>query len=98
MMPSLKQHQENKFVKTLYIGDSGTGKTGSLTSLVKAGYKLRVLDLDNGIDTLAQYCQEECPELLANVEFESVRDKYKASPAGPIIAGMPKAYVNALNL
>ena len=35
-------------IKLLYIGDSGSGKTGSLASLVKDGYKIRILDYDSG--------------------------------------------------
>jgi GTPase SAR1 family protein len=37
-MTSLAEHHSSHIVKLLYIGDSGTGKTGSLTSLVKGGY------------------------------------------------------------
>ena len=54
-MPSLDQHQSNDFVKLLLIGDSKAGKTGSLISLVKAGYKLRILDLDNLLDVLKYF-------------------------------------------
>lgn len=37
----------------LLIGKSGTGKTGALASLVAAGYKLRIIDTDNGSKTLS---------------------------------------------
>ena len=53
-MPSLANHQSNEFTKLLIEGDSGSGKTGALASLVKAGYKLRILDMDNGLDALKQ--------------------------------------------
>lgn len=96
-MPSLENHHSSSYVKICYIGDSGTGKTGSLTSLVKAGYKLRILDMDNGLDALVQHIRHECPELLSNVEFETVRDKYSSGPAGPIIK-QPKAFLTALKL
>jgi AAA domain len=36
----------------LLIGDSGSGKTGALASLAQAGFNLRILDLDNGLDIL----------------------------------------------
>mgnify|MGYP001496439716 CR=1 FL=1 len=49
-MTSLADHHASSLVKMLYIGDSGTGKTGSLVSLVDAGYKVHVLDMDNGLD------------------------------------------------
>ena len=38
--------------KILLIGKSGAGKTGSLASLVAAGYNLRILDTDKGIRPL----------------------------------------------
>ena len=40
-MPSLANHQSNEFTKMLLEGDSGSGKTGSLASLVAAGFSLR---------------------------------------------------------
>jgi hypothetical protein len=38
--------------KILLIGKSGAGKTGSLASLVAAGYNLRIIDTDKGIRPL----------------------------------------------
>ena len=97
-MPSLADHHSGKFTKLLYLGDSGTGKTGSLVSLMKAGYKLRVVDFDNGLDVLKEFGQKECPDKLANVDYETVRDPYKASPIGPVVSGVPRALVNSLKL
>lgn len=82
----------------LLIGDSGSGKTGALTSLVEAGYKLRILDFDNGLDSLRIQIEERCPEKMANVDFFSLRDKYKSSPSGPVLDGMPTAFTRAVNL
>lgn len=96
-MPKLSQHQAGKFVKLLYIGDSSTGKTGSLTSLVKDGYDLRILDLDNGLDPLRQFVGHECPDRLDSIDFETVRDTYKATAQGPVVMA-PKAYVAAVKL
>lgn len=39
-------------IKMLFIGESGTGKTGAIASLLDAGYKVRMHDLDNGSDIL----------------------------------------------
>lgn len=97
-MPSLANHQSNEFVKLLLLGDAKSGKTGSLVSLVKAGYKLRVLDLDNLLDVLKYYIQKECPDQLDQVEFRTLRDKRKATPLGPIIDGAPKAFVDAIKM
>lgn len=51
-MTSLSNHNVSRSTKLLFIGLSGTGKTGALASLASAGYNLRILDLDNGVDVL----------------------------------------------
>jgi hypothetical protein len=51
-MPSLTKHHSAQTTKLLFVGDSGSGKTGALASLAAAGYNLRILDLDNGMDVL----------------------------------------------
>jgi len=97
-MPSLDTLIASPLVKLLIIGDSGSGKTGAAASLVKAGYKLFLLDMDNGWESLAAAVKRTCPELIGNVQVESFRDKYKSSPGGPILDGPPKAFVQALKL
>jgi hypothetical protein len=97
-MPSLANHQSNQFTKILLIGDAKSGKTGSLVSLVKAGYKLRILDFDNLLDILKFKIMEECPDKIENVEFVTVRDAYKAGASGSQIDGKPKAWINAIKL
>lgn len=97
-MASLSNHQSNNFVKLLALGDSKSGKTGSLVSLVKAGYKLRILDFDNLLDVLKYYVMKECPENIDNVEFRSLRDSYKGSDTGTIISGTPKAWTTSLKM
>jgi hypothetical protein len=97
-MPSLADHQSNDFVKLLLLGDAKSGKTGSLVSLVKAGYRLRILDLDNLLDILKYMILAECPELLNQVEFVTLRDNYKATASGTMIDGTPKAWINSLKL
>lgn len=97
-MPNLSHHHSNRYTKMLLEGDSGSGKTGATTSLVKAGYHLRILDMDNGLETLKLFVKKECPELIANVEYRTLRDSYKASASGPVIAGQPRAFVDALRM
>lgn len=94
-MPSLGDHQSGSYVKLVYIGDSGTGKTGSLVSLVKDGYKLKVLDMDNGLDSLAHFVRNECPENLNNIEFETIRDVYVSTKMGPIVRAST-AFIKAM--
>jgi hypothetical protein len=97
-MVKLSEHVANEFVKILYCGNSGTGKTGSLVSLVEAGYDLRVLDMDNGIKTLKSYIMKQCPDKIDLVDVETRRDRFKSTSAGVIVDGMPKAYVEATKL
>lgn len=94
-MPTLDQTAADPFVKLMLIGDSGSGKTGSLASLVEAGYKLRIVDLDGGLQPLIQLLKAKNPALLSSVGFMSFRDQYKASKTGTVVAGQPDAYLNA---
>jgi hypothetical protein len=97
-MPKLEQHHSGKLTKILYLGDSGTGKTGSLVSLAAAGYKLHIIDFDNGLDVLKAYVIKDCADKIGNIDYETLRDKYKAGPVGPVVDGVPKALVNATKL
>lgn len=97
-MPSLSAHQSNEFTKCLIQGDSGTGKTGALASLAGAGYKLRILDYDNGLDVLKQYILKDFPGAIDNVEYRTLRDKRKAGAEGPIIDGTPRAFVDGIKM
>lgn len=94
-MPTLDHHQSDQFTKLIYIGDSSTGKTGSLVSLLSAGYKFKILDMDNGLETLKIYARMAQAD-LSLVEFETYRDTYRSTPAGPLVKGAPKAFTNAL--
>lgn len=95
-MPTLLDHAESPLVKIMLIGHSGSGKTGALTSLVKAGYKIRILDMDYGLDALVNHVKAECPDKLQNVSFMQFRDKTKIGPAGPMVVGAPKAFTSAV--
>src|SRR5690606_24020587 len=97
-MPFLADHQSSSCTKLAYIGDSGTGKTRSIVSLLADGYKIRVLDLDDGLDTLANFAREQCPDKLGNVDYDPLSDKYKASRGGPILAGPSRAFTDSLEL
>lgn len=97
-MGKLSNHQSNEFTKALIIGDSKAGKTGLLASLVKAGFKLNILDYDNGLDVLKNYVMKDSPESIDNVNFRTLRDKIKMGSAGPVVDGMPKAYSDGLKM
>lgn len=95
-MPPLAEHQSAEFTKLLLMGDSGTGKTGSLVSLVKAGYKLRILDFDNGLDVLKKLVAKFCPDKAGNVEYRTLDDKINMGPAGPTVT--PFAFAECLRM
>jgi AAA domain len=98
-MPTLDNHQSNDNTKMLLIGDSKSGKTGSLISLVKAGYKLRIIDMDNLLDVLKYFILKECPHLIGNVEYRTLRDKRIPDPAtGAPIVNAPTAYPTAVRM
>lgn len=97
-MPSLADHQSNKFTKLLFLGDAKTGKTTALWSLVRAGYQLRILDLDNLLDSLKERILSECPKEIGNVEFRTLRDKYKSTALGPALDGPAKAFVDSMKM
>lgn len=97
-MTSLTNHQSNDFVKLLLLGDAKSGKTTALWSLAAAGYKLRILDMDNLLDGLAAMVRERCPDRLDQIEFRTLRDKRKMTDTGPRIDGAPRAFVNATKM
>src|SRR5271165_2356901 len=97
-MPSLAKHPSTSLVKLLALGDSKSGKTSSLVSLVAAGYKLRILDMDNLLDVLRQRILETCPDKLDSVEFRTLRDRCKASEIDSVIDGKPRAWIDSLKM
>lgn len=82
---------KSKLVKLFLVGDSGSGKTGALTSLVQAGYKLRIINSDNGLDALFNHVLEACPDLIETIQFQHYQDVTKMGPMGPITVGAPTA-------
>ena len=77
-MPALSAHQSKNSTKLLFIGDSGAGKTGALASLAAAGYNLRILDLDNGLDVLKNVLSDPKSaygtEALSRVQYITVTE------------------------
>lgn len=96
-MPSLAEHQSSDFTKLLLMGDSKAGKTGALAPLA-AKFKLRILDYDNGLDSLVQAIKKTNPAHLANVEFRTLRDKIKATPMGSVTDGVARAFTDGLQM
>jgi len=85
-MPDISEHRSNQSAKVLLVGDSGTGKTGSLISMIQAGWKLRILDLDRGADILANLVRAQGLALApGQVQFETVEDTMVKSPLGGMV-------------
>jgi len=82
----------------IVLGNPGTAKTGGLASLVKAGYKLGILDYDNGLDPLKHFILQDCPDKIDNVFFRTLRDKKKVTPSGMIVDGPAVAFPNGLKM
>jgi len=97
-MPTIDNHQSNLFTKLLLLGDAKSGKTTALESLVAAGYKLRILDMDNLLDGLKDKVMRDCPGKAGNVEFRTLRDKYKTGPTGPMLDGPTRAFIDAMKM
>lgn len=76
-MPALSNHPSAEVVKMLVVGDSGTGKSGGLASLVDAGYNLRILDFEAGLDPLVGHVKKR--DNLANVSYITLKDRFKVA-------------------
>lgn len=86
--PSVAGETGRGIYKGLHVGDTGTGKTGAMAALVDAGYKLRILDFDAGLDPLTGYAKKRA-NLLANVDYETLKDQFKLQNASLIIKRAP---------
>jgi hypothetical protein len=75
-MPNLTDYAGAKVTKMLVVADSGAGKTGALASLARAGYNLRILDYDSGLNVLVDLLKSD-PQALARIEYETLTDSMK---------------------
>jgi AAA domain len=101
-MPSLEDHHSASITKLLLLGDSGTGKTGALASLAKAGYNLRIADMDNGVDIIRNVLIEDGDlAALKRINYQPWQDEFVSSANGasliPKTAKAWPALVSALS-
>ena len=75
-MASFKDHVSHKIVKLLFAADSGMGKTSALASLANAGYRLAIIDMDNGVDVLKGLLK---PEAYDRVFYKTLSPHEPAS-------------------
>lgn len=104
-MAPLKSHPSATKSNVLFIGDSGMGKTGALASLAIAGYNLRIMDFDNGVDILANILKPDIPPYnlspeasdaaLGRIDYVTLTDKFK-SLGGRMFPESAKAWTKAV--
>jgi hypothetical protein len=103
-MPNILKHHSADSTKLLLIGESGAGKTGALCSLAAAGYKLRILDMDNGVEIIKDYLSnptsmyvKQNPHCAENVEYRTITDVTK-STIGKVICERATAWPTMLKM
>ena len=107
-MPKGTKHQSRKTTKLLNVGIPGSGKTGALACLVEAGYRMIVVDFDNGVDILINILKSN-PEALDRLYYETFTDPMQLikgqsrtadggtkSSSMIVTKGTPAAFTNAL--
>lgn len=112
-MATFADLQASPVTKMLLLGDSGSGKTGAVMSLIAAGYNVRVLDLDNGVQILADYftnpasiyirareglwTQAMAAGIKERFHYETLTDRMK-SVGGKLIPGKATVWQRATGL
>jgi len=93
-MSRLDELPTSGVVKVLILGDSKSGKTGMLASLVKSGYWLGMLDFDNGARIIKNYLE---PSELNQVDVQVCIDAMKHS-GGRLFPADATAWMKALKM
>jgi len=100
-MPALSQHQSATSTKVLLIGDSGAGKTGALASLASAGFNLRILDLDSGLDILFNLLNDPkspyTKDSISRVQYMTLTEPMKVV-GGKLVPVKVDVWQRAMNL
>jgi len=94
-MPGLGDYPTSTITKLLFLGDSGTGKTGALASLAIAGYNLRILDYDVGLEVLKNLLVNH-KEALARVSYITCTDPMQ-QVAGKMIPKVAAGWIKGVN-
>lgn len=82
-------------VRAMLVGYPGAGKTGALSPLVSAGYKIRMLDFDGNYEPLLKFSD---PAMLGNVDIVHFEDKMRMGAKGFEPVGQPTAFKRALDM
>ncbi len=81
-------------LRILSVGENGTGKTGALISLARAGYNLYIEDFDNGSEIIENLLADE-PTILARFHITKLRDTIAPVNGVPKIKPPLTAYKGA---
>jgi hypothetical protein len=92
-MPSLAEKKSSQPLKLLLIGDTGSGKTGALASLLLAGYEMFILDFDEGTDVLQSALKGKLDTVKCHIE--TLQDSYTQIGTGLGVLS-PKAFPQAI--
>ncbi len=84
-MTTLTKHPSNETTKMLLIGNTGAGKTGALASLVGEGYKLFIVDFDNGLDVLKNIVLDKYADKAENVQYKTFADDVSFQGNGLVV-------------
>jgi hypothetical protein len=93
-MSSLNDHNSGHIHKLMILGESGSGKTGALASLAEAGYRLLIIDADNGLDILSNVLDKK---YQGNVFYETCIDEVREM-GGQFVPKTAKAWIKATKL
>lgn len=100
-MANLAKWKGGRLVKTLLIGSSGAGKTGSLAALASAGYNIRILDLENKLGALLNVLQDPkspyTKDAITRVSAITLQEPRKAV-GGKLIIQTPSVYTKVTGL
>jgi len=100
-MPNLAQYQSGETTKAIVMGDSGGGKSGALASLAHVGYKLHIMDTDNGLDVLKNLLLDPnsrySPKAIENVDAITITEKM-VPKQGIVVPASAKAWSKCISL
>jgi len=101
-MPNLTQHNPSGIIKLINLGDPGSGKTGALASLAAAGYNLRILDYDNGLDILRHlltHPKSTYPKTtIGQIDFIPLHDPMRKTANNRLVPAAPTIWIKTVNL
>lgn len=85
----------NPAQRIMVVGFPGTAKTGSLASLLNAGFKIRMLDFDGNPDPLLQFADKD---KLKNLDIAYFSDAMRVGSRFIEPVGIPSAFPDALRM